>query len=92
MHACMHASPAKTYVMEMTSLDLPEAQWTCSPIVVEAGQPLQVVLQARYVGVTFQVGRGCLPTMAGLRSKALRAWAPYCGNSKADERVAGACG
>ena len=69
------ASPAKTYMMQMTSPDSREAQWTCSLKVGEARQPLQVVLQAEYLGVTFQAGKGCLPTFAGLRSEALRAWA-----------------
>ena len=68
------ASPAKTYVMELTSPDLQESQWTCSPKVGKARQPLQVVLQAGYLCVTSQAGKGCLPTFAGLRSKALRAW------------------
>ena len=31
------------------------------------------VLQARYLGVLKQAGKGCLPTFAGLRTKALRA-------------------
>ena len=79
----MQAGPAKSKVMEMTSHDLLEAQWTCSPVVGEARQPLQVVQQARYLGVTFQAGRGCLPTFAGLRSKALRE-GPNCGNSMAE--------
>ena len=43
---------AKTYVMELTSPDLPEAQWPGSPIVGEARPPLQVLQQARYLGVT----------------------------------------
>ena len=67
----MQASPAKTYVMEMSSLDqgqgLQEARWTCSPIVGKAHQPLQVVLQAKYLGVTYQAGKGCLPAFARLR-------------------------
>ena len=75
--------------MEKTSPDLPEAQWTGSPILGEARQPWQVVQQARYLGVTFQAGKGCLPTFAGLLSKALRGlallWHQYgrsaCGRS-----------
>ena len=65
----MQASSAKTLVMELTSSELPWGQWTCS------GQPLQVVSEARYLGVTFKAGRGCLPTFASLRSKTLQAWA-----------------
>ena len=65
----MQASPAKTLVMELTSSELPQGQWTCS------GQPLRVVSKARYLGVTFQAGKGCMPTFASLRSKALQAWA-----------------
>ena len=42
----MQASPAKTLVMELTSSELPWGQWSCS------GQPLRVVSQARYLGVT----------------------------------------
>ena len=52
----VQASPAKTYVMEMTSPALPEARWTCSSIVGEACQPLQ----ARYLGVRFQGWEGLL--------------------------------
>ena len=40
-----------------------------------ARHPLQVVLQARYLTVTFQAGEGCLSTFTDLCSKALRAWA-----------------
>ena len=75
--------------MKMTSPDLPEAQWTCSLIVGEVRWLLQVVLQARYLGVPKQAGKGCLPTFAGLCTKALRArplsWQQYgrlaCGSS-----------
>ena len=62
-------SLAKTILMDMASPDLPEAQVTCSPMVGEARQPLQ----ARWLGVALQVATGCLPKLAGLHSKALRA-------------------
>ena len=65
----MQASPAKTLVMELTNAELPWGQWTCSC------QLLWVVSEARYLGVIFKAGRGCLPTFASLRSKALQAWA-----------------
>ena len=54
----MQASPVKKYVIEMASPDLPEAQWACSPTVGGARQPLQVVLQARYLSMKVQAGKG----------------------------------
>ena len=60
----MQASPAKTYLMELTNRDLPEADWTCSLIVGKACQLLQVVLHARHLGVIIR-GRPVYQSLQG---------------------------